>query len=953
VRSELVPLRRDASDREGSPLERALRRHVDGEVRFDRGTRALYTSDASNYRHSPIGVVVPRTLDAVVSAVAICREHGVPVLPRGGGTSLAGQSCNEAVVIDCSRHLRKVDVDGEHGIARVEPGVVLDDLRHAAAPYDWDFGPDPSTHDRCTLGGMLGNDSCGVHSVMSEFHGAGPRTSDHVESLDILTYRGQRMRVGRGDAATDIHRALRNLRDRYADLIRSGFPHMPRLVSGFNLPALLEENGFDVARSLVGTEATCVLVLGATVKLDPAKPARAAALLEFPDIAAADLVPAVRELRPVGCEAIDDKLAARVHRSGAIPDVLKPILAGGAWLIVEHGGATMAEVRELASATIHRLGRRGHSHLLDDPSAFAVLADIREAALGATAMARGQPDTYEGWEDAAVPPDRLGAYLREFERLLEAHRLHGALYGHFGQGCVHTRLDFALGTEAGVERYRRFTADAAALVASFGGSLSGEHGDGQSRGDLLEVQFGRDLVAAFEDYKEIWDPDHKMNPGKVVWPRPRTSDLRLTDYRPDPGPIELSFGDDEHDFGHAAVRCVGIGKCRKTDHGTMCPSYMVTRDERHSTRGRAHLLFEMMRGDLITDGWASREVSEALDLCLSCKACKHECPMGVDMAAYKAEFLAHHHETVRRPIQAWMFGKIHRWLQLGRPFAPIVNLLAATPGLSWVGKRALGIATDRSLPRLHRRTFRRRFRRRPLDHGARRVLLWVDTFNNNFHPEILEAAVDVLRATNHDVVIPHVDLCCARPLFEHGWIDQARQQWHQNLDVLAAEIAAGTPIVGLEPSCTAMFRDELVALLPDIYDAQRLAAQTITIGELLEEDGWQPPPLAGTALFHRHCHQAALLAPEHEITLLSASGLDVHVLDSGCCGMAGPFGFAKKTHDVSVARAERVLLPAVRGVGDETVVITDGFSCREQLRQLGDVRALHTVEVLRAALRGD
>jgi Fe-S oxidoreductase/FAD/FMN-containing dehydrogenase len=848
-------------------------------------------------------------------------------------------------------------------VARVEPGAVLDSLRQAAAPHGWDFGPDPSTHDRCTLGGMIGNDSCGVHSVMSEFHGAGPRTSDHVEELDVLTYRGERLRLGRTDGArwdaiqarggrvAEIYRALRRLRDAHAAAIRAGFPDMPRLVSGFNLPALLDEHGFDVARALVGSEATCVLVLGATLRLDRAMPARAAALLEFPDIAsAADLVPGVRELRPVGCEAIDETLATRVHRRDPVPEALRPLLAGGAWLIVEHGGATIGEARALAQNTMHRLGRRGHAHLLDDERAFGVLADIREAALGATAMARGEPDTWEGWEDAAVPPDRLGAYLREFERLLAQHQLHGALYGHFGQGCVHTRLDFALGTDDGVERFRRFTADAAALVARHGGSLSGEHGDGQARGDLLEVQFGRELVMAFEDFKRIWDPDLRMNPGKVVWPRPRTADLRLTDYRPEPGPIELTLGDDAHDFGHAALRCVGIGKCRKRAHGTMCPSYMVTGDERHSTRGRAHLLYEMMRGDLVVDGWASREVAGALDLCLGCKACKHECPMGVDMAAYKAEFLAHHHAHVRRRRQAYAFGFIHRWLALGRPLAGLVNLVTATPGLSWLVKQLAGVATDRSLPRLVRRTFRHGFRRLPPPRGSRRVVLWPDTFNDAFHPEILSAAHELLVATGHDVVLPHADVCCARPLFEQGWIERARQQWHRNLDVLAAEIAAGTPVVGLEPSCTAMFRDELVALLPDAPDARALAAQTFTIGELLHEDGWHPPRAAGRAVFHRHCHQAALLAPEHEIALLEAAGFDVGVLDSGCCGMAGPFGFDARTRDVSVALAERVLLPAVRDRNPATLVVTDGFSCREQLRQLDGVRALHTVEVLRVVL---
>jgi FAD/FMN-containing dehydrogenase/Fe-S oxidoreductase len=933
MRSELLRI-------DESPLARALRRDVDGEVHFDRGARALYATDASNYRHVPIGVVVPRTVDALVSAAAICREHDAPILPRGGGTSLAGQTCNHAVILDCSKHLGGVDLDPDTGIAVVEPGVVLDHLKDVAAPHGWDFGPDPSTHDRCTLGGMLGNDSCGVHSVMSEFYGPGPRTAHHVEWLDALTYDGVRFRAGLLDGSGPFDAALARFADRWRDAIRARFPELPRRVSGYSLPELLDGH---LGRALVGSEATCVLILRAALQLTRRLRARSVVLIGYPDIvrAAGDVMLA-RELRPVGCEAIDDRLRDRVHRRGDAEDALALLPDGRAWLIVEHGATTETEARSLADATARRFGNGTNVRVLHEHREMDTLRDIREAALGATAFLRGERDTYEGWEDAAVPPARLAAYLAEFDHLLAEHQLEGALYGHFGQGCVHTRIDFDLRSDAGIERYRRFTADAAALVTRHGGSLSGEHGDGQSRADLLGVQYGPEIVTAFEDFKGIFDPRDRMNPGKIVRPRGRTDDLRLRDYHPSPGRIELSHGDDGHDFGHAAVRCVGIGRCRKTDAGTMCPSYMVTRDERHSTRGRAHLLFEMLRGDVIRDGWRSREVADALHLCLGCKACKAECPVQVDMASYKAEFLAHHHRAVRRPRAAYVFGWIARWLRLARPFAWLANRVIDLPIIGRLLKRIAGIAREREVPKLARRTFRRRFRP---DAAYPDVILWPDTFHDHLHPEVLEAAAEALRGAGLAVAIPSGKLCCGRPLFEQGWLAEARR----GLVEIIGALDGDTPIVGVEPSCVAMFRDELRALLPDDPRAERLAQRTFTIAELFRARALTPPPLAGRAIFHHHCHQAAVLSRDAEPELLTAMGLDVERLDAGCCGMAGPFGFQRDTYAVSVALAERKLLPAVRAAAPGTLVVADGFSCREQLRQLAGVRALHVAEVLALA----
>src|SRR3569832_447126 len=587
----LVPLRHDRGDHHDSPLARALRREVDGEVRFDRGTRALYATDSSNYRQVPIGAVVPRTIEALIATVALCREHEVPIFARGGGTSLAGQTCNEAVVIDCSRNLTMVTVDREARLAHVQPGTIMKSLRDAANKVGLDFGPDPSTHDRCTLGGMLGNNSCGVLSVFSEFYGPGPRTSDHVEELEVLTYRGTQLRaaatndielsriIAAGGEPARIYEALRELRDRYEPQIRTTGPDMPRRGSGYNLPDLLPEARFQVGRALVASESTCVMILGAALKLMPAKPCRALAVLGYPDIfQVAAAANAARDDKPVGCEAMDDVLIRRIKSQHRDHDHAISLLGKGkAWLMVEFGADTIDEARDAAQRCAKRLAPLG-TNILVDPELRQKLADMRAQALGVDAFAPGKPDNYEGWEDSAVPPERLEHYLREFHALLGEYKLEGSLYGHFGQGCVHTRIDFGLDHVAGARNYHAFTAAAAKLVVAHGGSLSGEHGDGQSRAELHEVMFGREIVQAFDEFKAIWDPDWKMNPGKMTRANPRTSHLRLIDSRPHPGPIEMVHGDDHKDFGHAAVRCVGVGKCRTRDAGAMCPSYMATLD---------------------------------------------------------------------------------------------------------------------------------------------------------------------------------------------------------------------------------------------------------------------------------------------------------------------------------------------------------------------------------------
>lgn len=949
-------------------LETDLRRNVRGDVRFDTGTRALYATDASNHRQVPVGVVVPRDVEDVLAVLDACHRHGAPVLPRGGGTSLAGQCCNVAVVVDTSRHLDRVlDVDPGSRRARVEPGVVLDRLREAAGAHGLTFGPDPATHAQCTLGGMIGNNSCGVHAVTTG------RTSDNVESLDVVTHDGQRLQVGatsedeldvlvrRADRVGEIYRRLRALRDRHADAIRARFPRIPRRVSGFNLDELLPESGFQLARALVGSEGTCAMVLAATVRLVRLPPARALLLLEDSDAPrAADRVPEILQAGPVGLEGLERRIVDAMPPSrlqGAAAS-LRP--ADGAWLIVEMAGETPGEARARAEELAARL-RRGPSapssaRVVDDPELMRAAWGIREAGLAASSRAVAGRATWPGWEDSAVAPERLGDYLRELRRLLDDHGLDASFYGHFGEGCVHSRIDFDLETVEGVRRYRAFMQDAADLCVAHGGSLSGEHGDGQARGELLDRMFGGALVSAFREFKRTWDPGGLMNPGKVVDARPLDADLRLAGGAGDDPPTAFALVDDGGSLRTATLRCVGVGLCRRDGGGVMCPSFVATRDERHSTRGRARLLFEMLRGDVVEGGFANADVREALDLCLACKGCKTECPAGVDMATYKAEFLAAHHAVVRRPLRALAFGRADTWLRLGAVAPALAN------GLARVVTRALGpalgLAPERELPRIARRGFRAWWRSRPRRPGApgrSRVLLWPDTFTEHLHPEVGRAAVSVLEAAGFDVTLPRAQVCCGRPLYDQGMLDVARRKLLAALDVLQPELEAGTPIVGLEPSCVSVFRDELPGLLPGDERAARLAASTKTLAELVAEHADAVPwrSLDRRALWHVHCHQASVLSCDADRRLLEEVGLSVERPALGCCGMAGAFGFEREKYAISRAIAERELLPAVRAAEDATLLVADGFSCREQVAQLAGRRPLHLAQVLEAALGGN
>jgi FAD/FMN-containing dehydrogenase/Fe-S oxidoreductase len=963
-------------------LRRELAARVDGEVRFDPGTKAVYAQDASNYRQVPIGVVLPRTVDAAVSAVAVCREFGVPVLSRGGGTSLAGQCVNEAIVIDWAKYCHGlVSVDPAAKTAVIQPGMALDKANDALASSCLMVGPKPSTHVSCTIGGMIGNNSCGS---TAQAYG---KMVDAVRRLEILTYDGLRTWVGEtsdeeyekivagGGREAELYRRLREIRDAYLGQIRTGYPKVPRRVSGYNLDSLLPERGFHVARALVGSESTLVTVLHAEIDLVEVPKHKSLVVLGYPDIAeAADVVPLVLRHSPVLLEGLDDTLISLEREEHLSADALDKLPEGSGWLMIEFDGDTQQEADDRAHALIDEVNRDGshpkpHVAYTENPKVEERLQDVREAGLGATAYPPGQHETHEGWEDAAVPPERLGDYLRDFRKLLERHDYHGAsLYGHFGQGCVHTRIPFELRTPEGIAAYRSFIEEAADLVVSYGGSLSGEHGDGQSRGELLPKMFGPELMRAFGEYKAAFDPGNKMNPGKIVNPDRMDENLTRRGFFPKEPVTFFHYPQDGGKFSAgAAARCVGIGKCRGHEGGVMCPSYRVTREEEHATRGRARLLMEMVRGEVITDGWHSTEVRDALDLCLACKGCRKECPVDVDMATYKAEFLAHHYAGRLRPAAHYSMGWLPALSLLASATPGAVNAVSRAPVLGRLIKRAGGIDGRRELPRFAAERFTRWHARRDRtvkeDGGAGReepVLLWPDTFTNNFHPEVGQAAVAVLEDAGFRVELPGQAVCCGLTWISTGQLAVARRVLNRTLRALRPALQAGRRVVVLEPSCAAVFRSD-AAELTGSDDARLLARQTRTLAELLAEAGWRPGRenpagiQAGPtrAIAQVHCHQHAIMGFDRDLDLLRACGVDVDVLDTGCCGLAGNFGFERGHYDVSVACAENGLWPAVRDAREDTAILADGFSCRTQI-QAGHLgrEGIHLAQLLAGMLGG-
>lgn len=918
-------------------------------------TRALYSTDASLYRVVPRVVVRPRSVEEVLATIAACRATGTPLTSRGAGTSIAGNAIGTGVVMDFSRHLNRLhDIDVGARTARVDPGAVHATVQKAAAPLGLRFGPDPSTHTRCTVGGMIGNNACGSRAL------AYGRTSDNVVGLDVVTMAGEELTLTTGQPTASP--TLDSLRDVIAsglDPIRTQFGTFGRQVSGYSLEHLLPERGFDVAPFLAGTEGTLATMTSATVRLvkDPAH--RQMLVLGYAGMAeAADDVPVILPFAPTACEGLDSRIVDvfRVH-GGLTPELPR----GQGWLFVEISGDDAAEVAD-AVRRVARAASPAAARIITRPDEQALLWRIREEGAGlATRTLPGK--ALSGWEDAAVPPARLGAYLRDFDALLSGSGLDGVPYGHFGDGCVHVRIDFPLDAAGGHELFRSFLVDAARLVASHGGSLSGEHGDGRARSELLPLMYSAEAIDLFSRVKGVFDPDDLLNPGVLVRPRPVDADLR--------GPesskgrlgerLGLRLLHDGGDFGKAVHRCTGVGKCLADNPsrassaggapggsaGVMCPSYLATRDEKDSTRGRARVLQEMVDGRLVTRGWRSPEVHEALDLCLSCKGCLSDCPTGTDMASYKSEVLHQSYRGRIRPRSHYVLGRLPLWARLASPVAGLANLLLRAPGLAFLARWMAGVDQRRSLPTFARGSLSRWARgRTQATAGRPRVLLWADSFTDYFSIAAGKSAVSVLESAGYHVELLRRSACCGLTWITTGQLDRARSIIAGTVEALHPYVLAGVPVVGLEPSCLAVLRSDAVELLDDAR-AVDVAAGVFTLAELLQRTpGWTAPDLTGRHLVVQpHCHQASVLGFDADMRLLESTGASIHRL-AGCCGLAGNFGVEKGHYEVSVTIAEQQLLPAVRDAPQGAVVVADGFSCRTQLDDLMSVQALHLAQLL-------
>lgn len=932
-----------------SELSSAIR----GDVRFDDASRALYAADASNYRQVPIGVIFPKDAADVRNALKVCRKFGAPVLSRGAGTSLAGQCCNAAVIFDFQKYMNRIlEIDPAKKTARVEPGVVLDDLNAALKPHGLMFGPDPATHSRCTLGGMIGNNSCGVHSVIAG------KTSENISSLKILTYEGTEMTAGKGEAesegrAGEIYRDLKQLSEKCSSYIRARYPKIPRRVSGYSLDELLPENGFNVARSLVGTEGTCVVVLEAELQLIQDFPHRALLAAGFTDVyAAADHVPVILQYKPMGIEGLDHNFVANMKKAGLFLNNLQMLPPGDGWLLIEFGGSTPEEAHDAAVRAMKALETAKAAagiKMYSTPEEQKKIWAVRESSFGASVFVPDTPDTFSGFEDSAVSPQKLGPYMRDLQKLYDKYGYFAVTYGHFGDGCIHSRVSFDLKTDGGIQTYRKFLDEATDLVMQYGGSFSGEHGDGQNWGEFLPKMYGPELVEAFHEFKRIWDPENKMNPGKVLAGYKADENLRLRPYEKIQQPeLHFSYAQDGGNFSRTTERCIGIGKCLQKEGGTMCPSYRATGDEMHSTRGRAHLLHEMMRGEVVRGGWQDEQVKESLDLCLACKGCKTECPVKVDVASYKAEFLSHYYKRKSRPPAAYLFGMINKWAALAQVWPAFFNFFIQAPGFKQAVLFLSGITAKREFPLFAQESFRKWFERRGSLMGEKEVILWPDTFNNYFYPETAKKAAAVLEALGFKVLLPKKNFCCGRPLYDFGFLELAKKYLSEILEGFKSEIESGTPVICLEPGCASVFKDELLNFFPNNENAKKLSSQVFLLAEFLEKDLEKLAKLKKTesdAVLHGHCHQKALTGLSAEERIMNALGLNVEILKTGCCGMAGAFGFEKKHYETSIKVAETSIIPELEKTGTADV-LTDGFSCREQIKHISGKRPFHLAEFL-------
>ncbi|WP_309115884.1 FAD-binding and (Fe-S)-binding domain-containing protein [Saccharothrix sp.] len=936
------------------PLVRRLAGTAPGmRVEAAAGARAPYAYDASNYRVAPRAVAFPRSPEEVSAALRACRELGVPVTARGGGTSMAGNAVGPGLVLDFSRGLNRVlAVDPEARTARVEAGVVLDDLRDAVAPHGLTFGPDPSSHSRCTLGGMIGNDACGNRSVR---HG---RTGDHVESLEIVTADGLRAIADHtglrpvdpadADAVAELETALRRLIGENLAPIRVELGRIPRQVSGYQLHHLLPENGFDLARALVGTEGTCAVVVAATVRLVATAPATTLLALGYDDVVdAAEDVPEILRWTPTAVEGMDEAIVATMRaRRGAgsvtgLPD-------GRAWLYVELDGDDETDLAVRAASLLDALKARGRmvdGRVVDSEAQRRALWRVREDGAGLAARLVDGGESWPGWEDAAVAPETLAAYLRDFRALLAAHGLTGVLYGHFGAGCVHVRIDFDLGSEEGRAATRRFLREAAEVVVRHGGTLSGEHGDGRARGELLDVMYSPAVIEAFAAFKRTFDPDGLLNPGVIVAPSPVDADLALDAPRPPGRRTLFLFPHDEDGFAGAVRRCVGVGRCRGGSGGVMCPSYRATGEERHSTRGRARVLQEMLRGDLVPGGWRSTEVKDALDLCLSCKACSTDCPTGVDMATYKAEFLHQHYRGRVRPRSHYSLGWLPATSVLAGFVARPLNAVLRGP-LGKAAARLGGVTTRRAVPAFASRRALRKALRTAVDRPA--ALLFVDSFTRAFRPHVAGAAARVLDAAGLPCA-PSSGLCCGLTWVSTGQLSVARRVMARTVARLDRGPHRDLPIVVAEPSCAAALKRDVPELL-GTDAARRVAARVHTLTAALTDlstSDWRPA-VPDSVVLQTHCHEYAAFGDRRPRELLRGLGVRTVTEAEGCCGLAGNFGFEAEHYETSMAVAELSLRPRL-DENPDAVVVADGFSCATQVGHLaGDrgVRAVHLAELL-------
>lgn len=938
------------TDRASARITRALRR-AGIDALGDRGSRAVYSSDASIYRIPPLAIARPADARQVARVLEVAREQGVPLTARGAGTSVAGNAIGPGIVVDFSRHFNRVlAVDRETQTARVEPGVVHADLQRAAQPLGLRFGPDPSTHSRCTIGGMIGNNACGSRSL-----GYG-RTSDNVIALDLVRADGRTFHTSTGGAAPTTHGAddlmaeLRRTMESRLAVARTEFGRFGRQVSGYAAEYLVPERGYDLTRALVGSEGTLALVTGATVRLVGAPAHRVLVAIGFPDIAsAADAAPATLAFQPTACEGLDARIVDVVRRrkgEAAVPTLPR----GAAWLMVELAGDDHREVRERAEL-LAALGLGHDGRVVVDPGEIALLWGIRESGAGLAGRAPSDRPAWAGWEDAAVPPARLGDYLRRFDLLLSEHGLTGMPFGHFGEGCIHVRLDYALASTT--SGYRRFVEDAADLVAEFGGSLSGEHGDGRARSELLPRMYSPAAIDLFRAVKRTFDPDGVLNPGVLVDPDPVDRSVRMTTSTRVPVELGFRYHEDGGDFAQAVHRCTGVGACRADNSasgGVMCPSFRATREDRHSTRGRARMLEEVIRGDRALD-WRSPELHDALDLCLSCKGCTSDCPTGVDLPTWKSEALHQRYRGRLRPRTHYTLGRLPQWSRLAR-FAPwAANLITGIPGIRSIALLLAGVDRRRGIPRFAARTFRDWFHTRPAVPG-RPVLLFVDSFSDAFQPEVPRAMVEVLEAAGYAPEITSRNVCCGLTWITTGQLDSARRILTDTVEELSAYAASGVPIVGVEPSCTAVLRGDLVELV-DSVEARAVAGATMTLAELLAADpDWVAPDLTGCQVVAQpHCHHRGVMGWRADRELLTGAGAEL-IEVGGCCGLAGNFGIERGHYEISVAVAELDLLPAVRSAPDATV-LADGFSCRTQLTDLAGVSSSHLAQLLAERLRED